>query len=80
MQDEGHVIRVLDDFRLGGGQHVCIVMEAMEHSLRRVLKTHGKGKGIHYRAVSNRQAASHPSMIVLIRLTDGPFDVRCVRC
>lgn len=50
-QGEQPCIRLLDDFRLSQGRHVCIVMEALDQSLRKVLRTHGRGKGISYKAV-----------------------------
>ncbi len=45
-----HVIALHDSFKLG--EHLCLVMEAMNMSLRRVLKVYGAGQGVAVKAVS----------------------------
>lgn len=67
-QGEQPCIRLLDDFRLGQGRHVCIVMEALDQSLRKVLRTHGRGKGISYKAVRPTAIHSTTHMYLYIYL------------
>ena len=48
-KNQGHIVRFLDDFRLG--EHVCVVMEAMHMNLRKLLKTYGASQGLAVKAV-----------------------------
>ncbi len=48
-KEQGHIIRFLDEFKLG--EHLCVVMEAMHLNLRKLLKTYGATQGLSIKAV-----------------------------